>query len=48
MPRRIKAVLKVKRGRTQYYYGVPNNPLGECIMDVNRMFSMSLISKAAF
>jgi len=32
MPRRIKAVLKAKGGQTQYYYGVPNNPLGECIL----------------
>jgi len=30
MPRRIKAVLKAKGGQTQYSYGVPNNPLGEC------------------
>jgi len=30
-PRRIKAVLKVKGGQTHYLYGVPNNPLGECI-----------------
>jgi len=30
MPFRIKAVLKVKGGQTQCY-GVPNNPLGECI-----------------
>jgi len=30
MPRRIKAVLKVKGRQTQYWYGVPNNPLGEC------------------
>jgi len=30
MPRRIKAVLKVKRGQT-HWYGVPINPLGECI-----------------
>jgi len=28
MPRRIKAALKAKGGQTQYYYGVPNNPLG--------------------
>jgi len=32
MPRRIKAVLKAKGGQTQYWYGVPNNPLGECIL----------------
>jgi len=31
IPRRIKAVLKAKRGQTNYYYGVPNNPLDECI-----------------
>jgi len=31
MSRRIKAVLKAKGGQTQYHYGVPNNPLGECI-----------------
>jgi len=29
MPCRIKAVLKAKGGQTQYYYGVPNNPLGD-------------------
>jgi len=29
MPRRIKADLKEKGGQTHYYYGVPNNPLGE-------------------
>jgi len=27
---RIKAALKAKGGQT-HYYGVPNNPLGECI-----------------
>jgi len=31
MPLRINAVLKAKGGQTQYLYGVPNNPLGECI-----------------
>jgi len=31
MPHRIKAVLKAKGGQTQYKYGVPNNPLDECI-----------------
>jgi len=30
MSHRIKAVLKAKGDQTQYY-GVPNNPLGECI-----------------
>jgi len=30
MPCKIKAVLKAKGGQTQYYYGVPNNPLDEC------------------
>jgi len=42
MPRRIKAVLKVKRGQT-HWYGVPINPLGECIYQysiytINRKF----------
>jgi len=32
MPRRNKAVLKAKGGQTQYYNGVPNNSLGECII----------------
>jgi len=31
MPRRIKAVLKAKEGQTQCYYGIPNNPLAECM-----------------
>jgi len=31
MPHRIKAVLKAKGGQRQYYYGDPNNHLGECI-----------------
>jgi len=31
MSRRIKAVLKAKGGQTQYKFGVPNNPLGECM-----------------
>jgi len=31
MPGRIKAVLNAKGGQTQNYYGVPNNPLGECV-----------------
>jgi len=30
MPHRITAVLKAKGGQT--VYGVPNNPLGECIL----------------
>jgi len=30
IPCRIKAVLKAKGGQTKYY-GVPNNPLDECI-----------------
>jgi len=31
MPRKMKAVLKAKGGQTQY--GVPNNPLGEYILN---------------
>jgi len=31
MSRRIKAVLKAKEGQTQYQYGVPNNPLSDCM-----------------
>jgi len=36
MPCRIKAVLKVKGGQAQYYYGVPNNPLGECLQILSK------------
>jgi len=34
MPHRVNAVLKAKGGKTQYKYGFPNNPLGECIYKV--------------
>jgi len=33
MLRRIKAVMKAEGGQTHYQYGVPNNPLGECIYE---------------
>jgi len=36
MPRKIKAILKAKGGQTQYQYGVPNNPLGNCIFIIWR------------
>jgi len=37
MPRRNKAVLKAKGGQTQYYYGVPNNLIGECMFPLKKI-----------